>query len=98
MKATKLKTEHMVNPIGLQTINPTLSWVCDGGITQTAYQIIAKSGDAIVWNSGKVASSQMAVPYGGSAAKAEKKSIGALSSGMRTMRTGKWKQPALRWV
>ena len=73
MKATKLKTEHMVNPIGLQTINPTLSWVCDGGITQTAYQIIAKSGDAIVWNSGKVASSQMAVPYGGSAAKAREK-------------------------
>ena len=73
MKATRLKTEHMVNPIGLQTINPTLSWVCDGGITQTAYQIIAKSGDAIVWNSGKVASSQMAVPYGGSAAKEREK-------------------------
>lgn len=73
MKATRLKTEHMVNPIGLQTTNPTLSWVCDGGITQTAYQIIAKSGDAIVWNSGKVASSQMAVPYGGSAAKEREK-------------------------
>lgn len=73
MRAIHLKTEHMVNPIGLQTINPTLSWVCDGGITQTAYQIIAKSGDAIVWNSGKVASSQMAVPYGGSAAKAREK-------------------------
>ena len=73
MKATRLKTEHMVNPIGLQTTNPTLSWVCDGGITQTAYQIVAKSGDAIVWNSGKVASSQMAVPYGGSAAKEREK-------------------------
>lgn len=73
MRAIHLKTEHMVNPIGLQTTNPTLSWVCDGGITQTAYQIIAKSGDAIVWNSGKVASSQMAVPYGGSAAKEREK-------------------------
>lgn len=73
MKAAKLKTEHLVNPIGLQTTNPTLSWVCDGGITQTAYQIIARSGDTIVWNSGKVASSQMVVPYGGSAVKAREK-------------------------
>ena len=43
MKAINLKTEHMVNPLGLQTANPTLSWNCADGITQTAYQIIAKS-------------------------------------------------------
>ena len=73
MRAINLKTEHMVSPMGLQTTTPTLSWVCDGGVTQTAYQIIAKSGGTVVWDSGKVISSQMAVTYGGPAAKAREK-------------------------
>lgn len=73
MRAIKLKTEHMVNPIGLQTANPILSWVCEGGVTQTAYQIIAKCGGAVVWDSGKVVSSQMQVRYGGPAAKARQR-------------------------
>ncbi|MCI7573887.1 MAG: alpha-L-rhamnosidase N-terminal domain-containing protein, partial [Clostridiales bacterium] len=63
----------MVNPLGLQTANPTLSWNCADGITQTAYQIIAKSKNRIVWDSGKVASSQMSVEYGGSAAGARER-------------------------
>lgn len=69
MKAIKLKTEHMVNPIGLQTANPILSWVCEGGAAQTAYQIIATSNGEVVWDSGKVPSSKMQVRYGGPAAK-----------------------------
>ena len=73
MRAIRLKTEHMVNPLGLQTANPTLSWNCADGITQTAYQIIAKSKNRIVWDSGKVASSQMSVEYGGSAAGARER-------------------------
>jgi len=73
MKAAKLRTEHMVTPLGIQTANPTLSWVCDGGVTQTAYRILASSGGAVVWDSGKTASSQMSVRYGGPAAKAREK-------------------------
>ena len=73
MRAIRLKTEHMVNPLGLQTANPTLSWNCADGITQTAYQIIAKSKNRIVWDSGKIASSQMSVEYGGSAAGARER-------------------------
>ena len=73
MRAIRLKTEHMVNPLGLQTANPTLSWNCADGITQTAYQIIAKSKNRVVWDSGKVASSQMSVEYGGSAAGARER-------------------------
>ena len=73
MKAIRLKTEHMGNPLGLQTANPTLSWNCADGITQTAYQIIAKSKNRVVWDSGKVASSQMSVEYGGSAAGARER-------------------------
>lgn len=73
MKAIKLKTEHMINPIGIQTANPTFSWVCDGGVSQTAYQILARSGGGIVWDSGKVLSAQMSVCYGGKPAKAREK-------------------------
>lgn len=73
MRAIQLKTEHMVNPLGLQTANPNLSWVCADGICQTAYQIIAKANGKIVWDSGKVASSQMSARYGGAAAKARQR-------------------------
>ena len=67
MKAIHLKTEHMENPLGISIQNPVLSWVCEGGITQSAYQIVAKFGEEILWDSGKVESSQMAACYGGSA-------------------------------
>ena len=73
MKAINLKTEHMVNPLGLQTANPTLSWNCADGITQTAYQIIAKSKNRIVWDSGKVASALMSTRYDGPAAGAKER-------------------------
>ena len=36
MRASNLRTEHMVNPLGLQTATPTLSWNCTDGMTQTA--------------------------------------------------------------
>lgn len=68
MNAIRLRTEHMENPLGLQTSRPVLSWNCDGGIRQTAYQITAQSGGRTVWDSGKVPSSQMTVRYGGPAA------------------------------
>lgn len=70
MKAIKLKTQHLTNPLGIQTGNPILSWTCAGGVTQTAYQVIARSDGGVVWDSGKVLSSQMQVRYGGPGAKA----------------------------
>lgn len=68
MRAIQLKTEHMTDPLGLQTANPMLSWTCEGGITQTSYRILAESGGKTVWDSGKVSSSQMSVRYGGAPA------------------------------
>ena len=73
MRAIQLKTEHMTNPLGIGISNPILSWVCEGGISQIAYQILAKSDEKIVWDSGKVVSSQMSVRYGGPAAKARER-------------------------
>ena len=66
MKAINLKTEYLYDPLGIDIVRPRLSWNCEGGIKQTAYQIIAKVNGKIVWNSGKVESSAMThIPYGG---------------------------------
>ena len=59
MKAVRLRTEYLVNPIGIDIVVPRLYWNAEGGTKQTAYQIIAKSSGKILWNTGKVASSRM---------------------------------------
>ena len=58
MKAIALKVEYLNNPIGIDINYPRFFWKCDEGIKQTAYQIIAKSGDRVCWDSGKVNSSK----------------------------------------
>ena len=63
MKAIRLKTEFLQNPIGVDFKNPLLTWNCDGGIKQTAYQIIAKCDGVVVWDSGKVESDSMRAYY-----------------------------------
>ena len=66
MKAIRLQTEYLTEPLGLGIATPRFSWNCAGGVKQTAYQIIAKRKDETVWDSGKVASSSMThILYGG---------------------------------
>ena len=66
MKAIRLKTEYLTQPIGMDIVCPRFYWNCDGGSAQTAYQIIAKVDGETVWNSGKVESASMThIPYGG---------------------------------
>ena len=54
MKAINLKTDYLINPIGIDIKNPRLMWNCDGGKKQTAYRILAICGGQTVWDSGKV--------------------------------------------
>jgi hypothetical protein len=35
IKAVNLKTEHMSNPIGIDIVNPYLSWQCSSGKKQS---------------------------------------------------------------
>ena len=63
MRAINLKTEYLVNPMGIDIQNPRLMWNCEGGITQTAYRIIAISDEKTAWDSGKVSSSSMRAEY-----------------------------------
>lgn len=67
MKAIRLQTEYLTEPLGLGIAAPRFSWNCEGGIKQTAWQIIAKRKNEIVWDSSKVASSSMThIAYVGS--------------------------------
>lgn len=58
MKASRLRTDYLKNPIGIDIREPRLMWNCEGGVTQTAYQIVTES-----WDSGKVASGSMQARY-----------------------------------
>ena len=58
MKAIRLRTEYLKNPIGLGTASPRLLWNCEGGITQTAYEIRVKAEDT-AWTSEKRNSAAM---------------------------------------
>ncbi|MCF0117194.1 MAG: alpha-L-rhamnosidase N-terminal domain-containing protein, partial [Bacilli bacterium] len=65
MKAINLTTEYLTNPIGIDIVKPHLFWNCEGGIKQTAYQVVAKVNDEIVFDTGKVTSSSMRCVYDG---------------------------------
>ncbi len=74
MKAIRLQTEYLKEPMGIDIPRPRLSWNCEGGVKQTAYQIIAKVSGETVWDSGKVASSSMThIPYEGKALKSRER-------------------------
>lgn len=54
MKAINIKTEYLKNPLCIDIENPRVIWNCEGGVTQTAYQIVTND-----WDSGKVESCSM---------------------------------------
>ena len=58
MKAIRLRTEYLKNPIGVDFKNPHLMWNCEGGFRQTAYQIVTEQ-----WDSGRVESASMRTEY-----------------------------------
>ncbi|MBO4414162.1 MAG: family 78 glycoside hydrolase catalytic domain, partial [Clostridia bacterium] len=60
MKATRLRTEYLRDPIGVDFDKPRLMWNCEGGVKQTAYQIVTDK-----WDSGKVTSPSMHAEYPG---------------------------------
>ncbi len=58
MKAIRLRTEYLENPLGIDIQKPRLMWNCEGGLRQTAYQIVTEN-----WDSGKVESASMQAVY-----------------------------------
>ena len=67
MRARHLQVEYLTEPLGLGNPKPRFYWNCEGGVTQTAYQIVCKRKKKTVWDSGKVESASMThIPYAGS--------------------------------
>ena len=73
-----LRCEQLVDPMGIDTVEPRLSWVLESdqrGVVQSAYQVLvagdretldADQGD--LWDTGKVASDRsIQIPYAGAA-------------------------------
>ncbi len=58
MKAIRLKTEYLTAPLGIDVPQPRLQWNCEGGVKQTAYQIVTEN-----WDSGRVESASMHAVY-----------------------------------
>ena len=58
MKAIRLRTEYLTDPIGIDIQNPRLMWNCEDGVKQTAYQIVTEK-----WDSGRVESDSMRAEY-----------------------------------
>ena len=72
LRLTDLRTEHLVNPLGLDEPAPRFSWkLADSrpGATQTAYQLEVSAGSStVVWDSGRIdADTSVLVPYAGPA-------------------------------
>lgn len=63
MQAFHLRTEQLENPMGIQLVHPTLSWQCEMGHMQSAYQVQVKSAGQLMWDSGKVESTDQFLSY-----------------------------------
>ncbi len=64
MKAIRLRTEYLKNPLGIDIQTPRLMWNAEGGRKQTAYQIVCADADgAKLWDSGKVSTDSMRTAY-----------------------------------
>ncbi len=59
MKATNCKTEHMREPAGIDTLEQFLSWNCEGGQYQSAYQVQIYADGRMIYDTGKVESADM---------------------------------------
>lgn len=65
MKAVRLRTAHLMNPIGIDIRKPLLTWNAEGEHLQTAYRLIAFSDGKEIWNTGKVKGNKMHSVYEG---------------------------------
>lgn len=66
MQAIRLRTEYLKDPVGIDRIHPRLMWNCEGGLTQSACQVLCTDpdqGGKVLWDSGKVTSGHMQTAY-----------------------------------
>src|SRR4051812_47619688 len=66
---TRLRCEHLVEPLGVDARLPRLNWQIDSdrrGEKQVAFQVVVTGDDGkVVWDSGEVKSDDVQVAYDG---------------------------------
>lgn len=68
MKAIRLRTEYLRDPLGIDIAAPRLFWNCEGGRLQSAWQILARDeAGAVLWDSGKTEGASMRAAWAGCA-------------------------------
>ncbi len=69
MKITCTRCEGLKDPLGIDVAKPRLSYALESperGQCQTAYQIVTRSGERVLWDSGRVTSPQSThIPWDG---------------------------------
>lgn len=96
MRAIHLQTEYLRNPLGIDITGPRFFWNCEGGVRQSAWQIVATDDcGEIVWDSGKVAGDKMAqVPYRGRSLKSRERINWKVKLWDEQDVEGEWSEPA----
>src|SRR5690625_2208542 len=105
IEVTNLTTEYAINPLGIDVIEPRLSWHLESGErgqVQTAYHIQVASSESKlladrpdVWDTGKVASSQsINVVYGGEPLVSRKRYVWRVKVWDKHGNESGWSEPA----
>lgn len=61
MRAVNIKIEQLNNPIGIDVKQPLVSWQCQEGEKQSAYEVEAICGEELIFSTGKISSDAMSV-------------------------------------
>lgn len=107
LRPDRLRCEHLTNPLGIDAVEPRLSWQLkprpdDRGQRQTAWRILAASSreklerdDGDLWDSGKVDSERsILVPYRGTALRSRQRCWWKVMAWDAESRPGPWSSPA----
>lgn len=95
MNAVNLKTEYLKNPLGIDITAPRLFWNCDGGVTQTAYQVVCRDENGkILWDSGKISGSAMRVQYAGDKLRSRSRVLWQVRLWDENGQAGEWSENA----